>query len=152
MFCSDSGCVCVLESLTLWRQWEREVWGLWHHVFIFKVVHGYYQIEITIHSHLFLSHQPPYSISTKFTATRHRIPYLYWKSRILTAVVFSVKFGLIGAALSLHFNRGVKRLQPERVIACSLPFLRNELKESINFPCAEKMCWRFGAWSSTWQL
>lgn len=104
------------------------------------MVHGYYQIEITIHSHLFLSHQPLYSISTKFTATRHPIPHLYWKSRILTAVVFSVKFGLIGAVLSLHFNRGVKRLQPERVIACSLPFLRNELKERALISPLQRKC------------
>lgn len=39
--------------------------------------------------------------------------------------------------LSLHFNCGVKRLHPERVITCSLLFLRNELIQSINFPYAQ---------------
>lgn len=55
---SDSGCVCALESPVLRGLWDKEVWGLWHHGFIFKVVRGYEQIEITVHSHLFASHWP----------------------------------------------------------------------------------------------
>lgn len=83
------------------------------------------------------SHTGPHWPTIKFTTTRHPIPHLYWEWRILKAVVFSVKFWLINAALSLHFNCGVKRLHPERVIACSLLFLRNELIHSINFHCAQ---------------
>lgn len=82
-------------------------------------------------------HTGPHWPTIKFTASRHPIPHLYWEWRILKAVVFSVKFWLIDAALSLHFKCGVKRLHPERVTACSLLFLRNELMQSISFSCAQ---------------
>lgn len=74
---SDSGCVCASESPMLRGLWDKEVWGLWHHGFVFKVVRGYEQIEITVHSHLFASHWPsPADRQIYYHQASHSPPFL----------------------------------------------------------------------------
>lgn len=45
-------------------------------------------------------HTGPHWPTIKFTTSRHLIPHLYWEWKILKAVVFSVKFWLIDAAIT----------------------------------------------------
>lgn len=132
ILCTDSGCVCVLESPSLRGQWEKKVWSLRHHVFIFKVVHGYYQIKIKVYPQLFFHTGLQTGLLSNLLPPAIPFPTF---TGILKAVVFSVM--LIDAGLSVHFNCGVKRLHPERVIACALLFLRNELIQSVHFHCAQ---------------
>lgn len=92
------------------------VWGLSHRVLPFhgKMVHKHYQIEITIHPQLF--HWPTHP------SGNDSIPYHNWEAKRQKGPMFSVMYCLIAIFSWLYPHNRVKRLYPERVLACSLHF------------------------------
>lgn len=85
-------------------------------------VHEYYQIEITIHPQLFPFTLDPASplLSTILPSTMPFLSVLSinWKANRQKAPVLSAMCWLIVMAQSLYPNNAVKRLYPERVLAC----------------------------------
>lgn len=101
------------------------------------MVHEHYQIEITIHPQLF-----PFTLAPtiNFAATNHPIPYLNWEAKRQKGPMFSVMYWLIAIASSLYPHNRVKRLYPERVLACSLYFTRNEGRVHVNCSSSHRKC------------